>query len=390
MGDRRGGRTVLGEECEKAGSHAAKNEAQMDTGVGDVTRRDGGGFASPVLRGVLAAALLGAAAFLLLRLRSLGGLLVLSGIIAYLLLPLQKRLESRLPRAWAAASTILLPMGVIGISLYLGLPILREEAGRLAETLPSLLDRISRFIADWAGRLGITTDLTEVQSLLTLRVEDVRSWILSITRDGNGSTWTLLLSSVLAFYLLRDRKGLLEGVQFAVPAHYRSRLRRLLLRVHDSLRMFIRGQLISASFVALLTMAGLWLVGAPFWFLGAFLMGALDLIPTFGPILGTVLIGVITLAAQPAGVLKSVLVAFAVQQIEGGFIVPCVLGDSLQLHPVTVMLVILAGGLLLGTGGMILAIPVYITLRECLRAAPDFLQPREEAPGGPALPTIGN
>jgi predicted PurR-regulated permease PerM len=130
---------------------------------------------------------------------------------------------------------------------------------------------------------------------------------------------------------------------------------------------FWRGQLMICGVVGALTALGLLIVGVPAWLLLGLLMGILELIPYIGPFLASVPVFLFTLPMGLGRVAWALGVVLLVQQLEGGLISPRLMSGATRLHPVTVLLAISAGGLLGGMAGMLLAVPVVVSLRGGLR-----------------------
>ena len=130
---------------------------------------------------------------------------------------------------------------------------------------------------------------------------------------------------------------------------------------------YLRGQLLVSLAVGGFTGLGLLLCGVPSWLLLGFLMGLLELIPYVGPFLGGVLVA---LFAWPGGwsrMLWSLGVVVLVQQLEGGMLSPQLMSETTRLHPIVVLLCVMAGGAAGGIAGVLLAIPAVLCLRAALR-----------------------
>ena len=130
---------------------------------------------------------------------------------------------------------------------------------------------------------------------------------------------------------------------------------------------YIRGQLLVALAVGLLTALGLLIVGIPAWLVLGLLMGACEFIPYIGPLIGGVPIALFSLPMGFHALLWGLGVTVLVQQIEGYFLSPRLMGEATGLHPVSVLLLLSAGGLLFGLGGMMAAVPAYVCLRGAVR-----------------------
>jgi predicted PurR-regulated permease PerM len=91
--------------------------------------------------------------------------------------------------------------------------------------------------------------------------------------------------------------------------------------------------------------------------------GIFNIIPYFGPIFGIIPIALIALLTSPKIALYTILWLFALQQIEGSLLSPKIIGDSISMHPLTVILLLMIGGKVGGILGMILAVPLGVVFK---------------------------
>ncbi|HNU81001.1 MAG TPA: AI-2E family transporter, partial [Bacillota bacterium] len=127
---------------------------------------------------------------------------------------------------------------------------------------------------------------------------------------------------------------------------------------------FIRGQLLAALIVGILSSIGLSIIRLDFAILIGMTAGIANIIPYFGPILGSVpavIVGL--LSGNPVKALLAIIVLVAVQQIDGTLISPRIVGSSVGLHPVFVMLSMIIGGSYLGLLGMLIAVPIAAIIK---------------------------
>ena len=131
------------------------------------------------------------------------------------------------------------------------------------------------------------------------------------------------------------------------------------------------GQLLISLAVSVLTAAGLFLVGLPAWLALGILMGFCEFIPYVGPFLGAITIALFTLPRGSAALLWAMAVTVGVQQLEGFFLSPFLMAGATGLHPVYVVLLLSAGGMIAGLPGMMLALPLFLCVRGGARILAD-------------------
>ena len=162
---------------------------------------------------------------------------------------------------------------------------------------------------------------------------------------------------------MRDGHDLPEYLAKAFPVRYRPQFLQILGEINTQLSQYIRGQLVVAFFVALMFFIGYLVIGLKFALTLAVAAGFLNLIPYLGSFLAMVPSIVIGAFISPVMLVK-VLIVFAIEQtLEGRFISPLVLGSNLAIHPVTILVVLLASGQMFGLVGVIFGIPAYAVLK---------------------------
>ncbi|MGI6226820.1 MAG: AI-2E family transporter, partial [Peptococcales bacterium] len=168
----------------------------------------------------------------------------------------------------------------------------------------------------------------------------------------------LILAPILAFYLLKDFDNIKDGILQLIPADYRKDLINLGQQMDKVLKNFFRGHLIVALIVGLLTTIGLSWVGMEFALVLGLVAGVFNIIPYFGPLFGIIPAVSLALLESKKKALLVFLVMTLIQQVEGNIVTPKIMGKSVGLHPLIIILVLLAGGHLFGIVGMIFAVPV--------------------------------
>ncbi len=216
-----------------------------------------------------------------------------------------------------------------------------------------------RIIIPESVRLEIDNAIFNIEQALTGTIGQIVNGLLSIF----SHTFSIAIAPVLAFYILNDQEEISRRFLEILPFRWRSEFIYLWQEIDRVLMKFIRGHLTVALLVGVLTSVGLFLIGLDFPFLLGLIAGLADIIPYFGPIIGT--IPALTLALLHSKKMAfSVLVVMAVvQQLESNIISPKILGSSVGLHPLTVIFVLLLGGKLYGIIGMLLAVPATAITR---------------------------
>jgi predicted PurR-regulated permease PerM len=207
--------------------------------------------------------------------------------------------------------------------------------------------------------------VSSVQQYFAYILEHTASFVISL----GGNIFSFVLAAVLSIYLIKDEEyfadlwrklfGLLFGRS---PAG--AKVTEVLAIIDDTFRRYIRGQLLEAAIVGLLSAVVLYLIGIDYAIMIGVISGICNMIPYIGPIAGTVLAVLIALlSGQPLLALWATAGMILVQQIDNNLLAPKIVGDSVGLHPVFTMLAIVIGGNVGGLVGMLTAVPVAASVK---------------------------
>ncbi|MEH6971743.1 AI-2E family transporter, partial [Bacillus sp. JJ675] len=167
----------------------------------------------------------------------------------------------------------------------------------------------------------------------------------------------------LVFYMVKDIDTMKKAVWYITPASWRKRGSAFIRDVDDSLGDYIRGQLFVCLVIGLGAGLSFWLFGLPYPLILGLMIGATNVIPYFGPIIGAVPALMVAAALSTKLIIVVIATILTLQFIESNILGPLVVGKSLHMHPVVIMLGLLAGDELAGIIGMILAVPVMAVLK---------------------------
>ena len=311
---------------------------------------------------------------LLLR-RVLWALLVqmaAAAVLMLLALPLCRVLERRCSlTASAALSLGVLAAGVVAGVLLLVPPVMRQFR-QLTDALPAVLawcQKRLQLAQGWLAEREISLGPARDELFVQLGGR-IGGWVTSLAGlVGHAAQGVsqLLLSPLLAFYLLRDRREIAAGLTLMVPVRHRARAVRAAREMRRETAGFLRGQLILSLAVGALTAVALLAVRTPGWLLLGTFMGVMEMVPYIGPFIAGVPAVLLAMQGGLARALWTLGALMLVQQLEGTFLSPRLLSGATRLHPLAVLLAISAGGMLGGAVGMVLMIPAVVSVRGALR-----------------------
>lgn len=210
--------------------------------------------------------------------------------------------------------------------------------------------------------------LANFSSKLGNYVQNITGTIIEkITKAGNRVV-DFALALVIAFYLLKDKTRLLKifcrFIKILFPEKIYDRARHFWSDVDHVLSGYIRGQLTDSLIMGILIGISVAVIGIDFPIIIGMIAGISNVIPYFGPIIGMIpaaLMGLIS--DNPMKALYACITLLILQQIDGAIIAPKVVGESVDVHPVAVVVSILIGGSLFGLLGMLVAVPIAALIK---------------------------
>lgn len=296
---------------------------------------------------------------------------VLGMAIAYLLNPLVNAFgRMKIPRG--AAALIILGMFFAALALLVALaaPPLYRQGAELAAALPGWIDRAAAALRPWTAWLHDRLDnggLTPLQDAL----KDNAGKALSLTggllggiagggQAVAGALSVFLFTPITAYFMMKEWDGLLRWADGLIPRKHHDTVCTLMTQIDAKLAGFVRGQLTVAAVLGVVYALALTLAGLKFGVLIGLAAGALSIIPLVGSTAGLLAsVAVAWLQSGAWGYTGMIAAIFVVGQIvEGHFLTPRLLGESVGLHPLWILFALMAGGSLLGITGMLLAVPV--------------------------------
>lgn len=317
-------------------------------------------------------------------------------VLAYFLDPVADALERMgLPRVIATLLILGLSTLFLVLALFLLVPALIDQVGKFAANLPgiitALVNRFNEAAPDWVKEL-----LEESESSLPGSASEIAGraagWIatlLSSILSGGVALVNLLsllvVTPIVAFYLLTDWDRMVARVDSWLPRPHVETLRGLAREMDDAMAGFIRGQAVVCLLLGLFYAVGLSLAGLNFGLLIGLAAGILSFIPYVGSFIGFVLsIGVAIVQFWPnwPHILAVAAIFAAGQFIEGNFLSPKLVGNRVGLHPVWLIFALFSFGYLFGFAGLLMAVPlaaaVGVLTRFALRkylSSPFYLGP---------------
>jgi putative permease len=296
--------------------------------------------------------------------------LIIAVVISYTLGPMVNFLERHGVARGSSTSAVFLVIGItlalVGIWLF---PYLGRSLSTLQSDMPRYISGLGQFIAEAEIHLrSIVGPLSDFD--LTSRVQSqLTSWTQSFFEQLPTTVKTFLtvmvLGPFLAFFMVKDGRKVMRTVMELVPNNLFETALSLQHQINFQIGQFVRARLLESFIVGLVTAIGLMMISFPYPIILGAVAGVTNLIPYLGPLLGAVPAFCIALVNgyTSLDIALMGLVYIIAQLIDAGFLIPVLVAKIVDLHPVTVILVIIAGAQVLGILGMIISIPVASTVK---------------------------
>lgn len=316
--------------------------------------------------------------------------LLFGGLLFYILRPLVQLLEKgKIPHIWAIVLAFIIVLSaIILFSSYTG-SLIKTQFTEFYHSLPSLYEKAqntvtnllnSNLLAYFNRSDLVTSDITSkisefVQNIGSSVGRGTINFIGAITNVGS----IIIIIPVVLFYFLKDGRKFMPGVVRFVPAPHKGNIRKILTDIDYVLSNYIAGQLLVAFFIGLLMYIGYLIIGLKYSLILAIFAMITCIIPFFGPWLGIIPAILLSLADNPFMAVKIFIVMIVVQQIDNNFISPQVMKKSMDIHPLTVILLLMGIIPILGFIGLIIVIPLYSAIKITLRNIVEMYYPKYAA-----------
>ncbi|SMO85695.1 AI-2E family transporter [Melghirimyces algeriensis] len=298
-----------------------------------------------------------------------------AGVLYYLFRPIVYFLETKgVQRVYSILLIYLLFIGVIVLFIFLVGPLLSKQVTRLVSEFPDLIDSLKARLVElqenpWVGEYfeeknleKLTQDFTDfLSSSITTIVTNIANFF------GILANIVVVFVTVpfILFYMLKEGEQAPKQILRLLPSTQRTEGRRIMTDMDKAISSYIQGQVLVSICVGILVYIGYLIIDLDYSLLLALITMFTNVIPFIGPMIGTVpaLIVAFIDVDSTFMVIKVLIVTVLVQQLEGNFISPQVMGRTLNIHPLTIILLLLVAGSLGGFLGLLLAVPTYAVLK---------------------------
>lgn len=312
---------------------------------------------------------------------------VVGAALAWLLDIPVRRLESTKVMKRGLAITIVL----VGVILFFVLlvemvvPQLTLSAKSFMENAPDYIQNVEDFVKKIpvVNQLDISQSVLFDWDMISSKGVDLLSNyggnLLTYGMEFGSSLLSVLTSIVFSVYVLLEKDNMVRQMKMIFKALFSPKICEGILHIYNladkMMTGFLVGKIIDSLIIGVLTAVLMTIFHIPFVPLISVLVGITNIIPIFGPIIGGVIGAVLILLAEPSRFIVFVILIIIIQQTDGHFIGPKILGDTVGLSTAWTLFAILIGGELFGFAGMVLGVPVFAVMYSLIR---EFIYKRLE------------
>lgn len=264
---------------------------------------------------------------------------------------------------------------IIGIFLYILIPSILKESNNIGD----IIGNIDDYIDGLYSKLKIN-DIEFLKNIYVIINEKLNTFLVSFSEsfltnilEGMENIISLAIIPIVTYYFLVDGELLFNKLLLILPTEKRIVIKKVLTHIDKVLSRYIVSQLFLSLIIGVITSIALLILGVNFAIPLGIFNGVLNIIPYFGPIIGGIPAVFVALIASPKKALITVLVVFLIQQIEGNILSPKITGDSTNMHPIMIIILLLIGEKLGGFVGMIIAVPIGVIIKVIYEDINDYL-----------------
>ena len=303
---------------------------------------------------------------------------IIAGFLYYVFNPLVMFLEEKmkLPRIWGIVLVFVLLIGLLTYTVISLVPRVITQLSDLIIASGSIVPELQK----WVDKLSANPAFKEIDFKALINKANI-SYMDILQNLLSGVTFSLSnvvnaifkvvmilsLVPILLFYMLKDGKNMLPFLKKTLLKRDRLNIVSLLDDMNATISKYISGAAIDCLFIFVTVFIAYLIIGVPYAFLFAAFSAITNLIPYLGPYIGLIPVLFSIGFTDPVRALIAALVVLTLQQIDGNIIYPKVVGSAIEVHPVTIMVLMLVAGSLYGLIGMLVAVSFYSLAKEVVK-----------------------
>lgn len=299
--------------------------------------------------------------------------------ISYLLNPLMMYFEKKfkMKRWQSLAITFIIFIGILSFTVGIIIPKVIDSLKEIILEVPEYTRKTKEFIDKQAGNIELYKDskiAVYLEENLTQFLEKIakymESWVnIIITKVINFTSgfFKFIIGILLSIYMLKDKEKIIQGIKKLIYATIGNEKGEQLLdycrEADEIFSSYIIGKTIDSTIMGVLCFIVLKIIRVPYAILISIIFGVTNMIPYFGPLIGTLAGAFIVVFSNPMLALWALIALFLLQQFDGWVLGPKILGDAVGLSPLWIIFAIIVGGGFYGVFGMFLGVPFVAIIK---------------------------
>ncbi len=298
--------------------------------------------------------------------------LLIGGVLYYVTEPIQRLLEKRGMPRWGSIVTIVLILAGLftGLALLIANPI-SNQISNLVKSSPYIGDKIMEatdFVM--ANKDNLPPQAEQMIDSIVDSIQGIAvagsQMIVSFISGAVSATFTIILIPFFFIFMLKDHEKFAPQIYNIFTGDRRRWVKETLADIDNVLRNYVQGQVMISAILAISIYVGYHLIGLEYSLLLAIFAFFMNMIPFIGPWISLAPAIVVALTQDPILVIWVCVITLVAQQVESNLITPNIMGEKLNIHPLTVISVVLAAGNIAGFIAIIIAIPTYAVIKAIL------------------------
>ena len=310
--------------------------------------------------------------------------LIASVITYYVFKPFVDFMNKKgVPRVASVVIVFLAILALIGGAIVFIVPIINNQVEAIIQEFPSYWQQAVNFFEEEIGADFVAQILETVsQTNILENAANQFQTVLSATLGGIGSVISVTAQVVITiftvpfilYFMLVDGSKIARGLVKVTPTQMKSTVRKFLSNVNLQLGTYVRGQIFVAICVAIIFLIGYAIIGLNYFLVLAIIAGFFNLVPYLGSFISGLLAAAVALFQDPI-LLVYLAILFIIEQIlENRVIQPYILGSQLNIHPITILFILLIAGSLFGVLGLLLGVPAYAIIKIVVSMAFEYVK----------------
>ena len=294
-------------------------------------------------------------------------IIIMSFILAYTLSPIRDMFEAKLKvsKRMASILVILIIVGIVTTCIIVIVPALFDEM----DNIGNIFDNINSFFEGIAGKYNFNK-IPAMNVIYNEILEKGNNIWINFSENAvdnlikfSDNIISFAIIPIMIYYFLCDGNKIYTKSLLLLPTEKRGITKKIIKDIDRVLTRYITSQLLLSGLIGLLTFGLLLILKVKFPLWISILNAILNIIPYFGPIFGAVPAVIVALLDSPIKALWVIFGMFIIQQIEGDILAPKMTGDSTDMHPFVIIILLLIGDTVGGFLGMILAVPIAVIIK---------------------------